>query len=248
MDEKIKVRKENNWKIQSFENNQIGLEEEFEFSCDQCGKCCKNQEDLMMSPCDIYRMAKSLDITMEEWIDLYGRIHVGTDSRLPIVRIKLIGEENRCPFLKKNLCSIQDSKPDVCAIFPLGRGRKFERDSKGSLLPSEVLYCHSGCDCGKGGKKYKVREWLDQFGLRDREESFLAWNQFIAETTPKMQAVEKNAAEDYEFRIVLNMVIRLLYVDYDTEKDFMQQFQKNMKKLNQFLGFMQNMKGAEVNG
>ena len=35
---------------QDFENNQLGVDEPFDFRCTLCGKCCIHREDIFLTP------------------------------------------------------------------------------------------------------------------------------------------------------------------------------------------------------
>lgn len=106
-----------NAKMAMAENNAIGLDDEFEFACLACGNCCRNREDLLVTPYDIFRIAKYLQMSMKEVIEKYCEVYIGDDSRLPVVRIKPKIHNLVCPFLKKGLCGIQEAKPLICGIY-----------------------------------------------------------------------------------------------------------------------------------
>ena len=37
---------------------EIGLDDTFTFHCTQCGKCCIHREDILLSPKDLFNIAK----------------------------------------------------------------------------------------------------------------------------------------------------------------------------------------------
>ena len=112
--------------LDNFEKIQIGLDDTFRFRCTMCGKCCRNREDILLNPFDLYRLAKGLGIAPEEVVDKYCDVYIGNSSRFPIVRLNSVGVDKRCPFLEGNRCSVHHVKPTVCALFPLGRYVKCE--------------------------------------------------------------------------------------------------------------------------
>lgn len=103
----------------------VDLDDTIKFDCKRCGKCCSSRSDIMLNPYDVYRIAKSLNITTKEVIQNYCDVYPGNNSGLPIVTLK---EDKRglCPFLKfstsdgKFGCSINDSKPGACIMHPIG--------------------------------------------------------------------------------------------------------------------------------
>ena len=52
--------------VDNLETMKIGVDEPFPFHCTMCGKCCINREDILLTPRDIYNMAKELGITTKE--------------------------------------------------------------------------------------------------------------------------------------------------------------------------------------
>ena len=73
----------------------IGLDGTFKFGCQICGKCCLHREDILLNPKDIYNMAKELSLTTEELVEKYCETYIGSDSRVPIVRLKPKGSVHR---------------------------------------------------------------------------------------------------------------------------------------------------------
>ena len=57
--------------VDNFDSLKIGVDEPFRFHCTMCGKCCINREDILLTPRDIYCMAKELQISPEELFKRY---------------------------------------------------------------------------------------------------------------------------------------------------------------------------------
>ena len=77
----------------------IDLDTPFRFHCTMCGKCCINRDDTLLTPNNLFRIAKFPDPTTEEVVDQYCDTYIGGTSRMPIVRLKPQGTVKRCPFL-----------------------------------------------------------------------------------------------------------------------------------------------------
>ena len=77
--------------FQDIESMAVGLDDTFKFHCTQCGKCCINRHDIILSPSDIFKMAKELKIGNSEFIHRYCSMHIGDHSRMPIIMLKLMG-------------------------------------------------------------------------------------------------------------------------------------------------------------
>lgn len=112
--------------VDNFDQMKIGLDEPFKFHCTMCGKCCIDREDILLTPRDIYNMSKELGLNPRDFFIAYCENYIGSDSRMPIVRLKPRGSIKRCPLLKDRKCSVHKAKPAVCAMFPIGRCIRFE--------------------------------------------------------------------------------------------------------------------------
>ena len=110
-------------KMEIMEAEKMSPQDTFRFRCDSCGKCCRNRGDILLNPHDIVRMQKYLELSLKEILDIYCEAYIGESSRVPIVRLRHAAV---CVFLMHGKCLIQEAKPSVCVLYPLGRitGRK----------------------------------------------------------------------------------------------------------------------------
>ena len=56
---------------------EIGLDDTFTFHCTQCGKCCIHREDILLSPKDLFNIAKKFQITPAEALEQYCETYIG---------------------------------------------------------------------------------------------------------------------------------------------------------------------------
>lgn len=45
---------------------EIGLDDTFTFHCTQCGKCCIHREDILLSPKDLFNIAKKKNFKLHQ--------------------------------------------------------------------------------------------------------------------------------------------------------------------------------------
>lgn len=92
----------------------------FECQSSCWGTCCQ-KIDILMTPFDVYRMARSQNMTMYEFIRQYCELFPGSRSKWPIAALRS-ARTGRCDFLDEaGRCTIRDSRPSVCRSSPLGR-------------------------------------------------------------------------------------------------------------------------------
>ena len=85
----------------------VGLDDSFEFHCAQCGKCCTNREDILLTPRDLFRAAKELNMTVRDFFSEYCELYIGAESRVPVLRLKPRGTIRRCSLLENRRCRIR---------------------------------------------------------------------------------------------------------------------------------------------
>ena len=233
----------NNELFRDLESMTIGLDDTFKFHCDQCGKCCTHREDIILSPMDIYKMAKELKMTSVEFYHEYCVFNIGEHTRMPIVRLASEGKDTHCILLKNHRCSVHKVKPAVCAMFPLGRYMCFEKDDYNaeSIDTSKVKYLLQPPECGDESETHTVREWLSGFDIKLEDEAFVQWQKAISRFSNKFKELEKK--QDMLSMMEIWFVVRVsLYLQYDTSKEFLPQFNYNVENLLKLLDDIPKLK------
>ncbi|MCB6416601.1 YkgJ family cysteine cluster protein [Faecalimonas umbilicata] len=217
--------------MNDFENNKLGIDSTFQFHCTQCGACCTNREDIILTPQDLFRIAKKKNISTKDVFLRYCEGYIGPFSRFPIVVLKAIGNMKKCPFLKNRKCSIHDVKPNICAIFPLGRAVQGKNIAVRNVLSGPLIeYFFSDPGCGNNSETHTVREWLDSFGMKPDDSFFAEWSHLQLELSMKLTEAEKQVNKKSMSQL-WQLVRIYLYFKYDTDQEFYPQFQENKQYL-----------------
>ncbi len=187
----------------------------FRFGCDCCGKCCRNRSDILLNAYDIIRLQKFLGISFVDLLHTYCELYIGENSGLPLVRLRT---DKSCPFLIHNKCSVQSAKPTVCALFPLGR----VYDGK------EIRYFLQDCNCYTEPKEHLLHEWIKSLGS-ENEKCCVLWSNMLNEavTVIKQDRVDDIPMEEF----FMEILISLMYDDYDIEKDPASQIQERLPRI-----------------
>ena len=224
--------------IENLDQYRIGLDDTFAFKCRNCGKCCKDREDIMLNSRDIYNIATALGLAPKQVIETYCETYIGRDSRLPIVRLKPKGVNRACPLLVGDRCSVHAVdpalKPTVCALFPIGRVVASEAapENMGFGAPNEIQYIINPISCGSIKRKQTVRTWLERFGIPIEDDFFLKWNQTVFQLVMAIQKIEaKPGVTPRTLDMLWGDIFMALYADYDTQKGLYPQFEENVSKI-----------------
>ena len=235
--------------LHNIQTNTVGLDDTFKFHCDQCGKCCTYRDDIILSPMDIFKMARELKITPVDFYHEYCVFNIGEHTRMPIVRLGSVGKDYHCVLLKNHKCSVHTVKPAVCGMFPLGRYMSFEKDTydQADFATNKVKYLLQPPDCGDDSEEHTVHEWLSGFDINLEDEVFVEWQKAISQFGNKIKELEKK--QDMLTMMEIWFVVRVvLYLQYDTSKDFLPQFKNNTEHLMKLLDNIPKLKGMVSHG
>ena len=219
--------------IEHLEEHLLNLDYEFRFKCRRCGKCCIHQETIIFNARDIYNIAKKKGMTVQEVVNAYTEAYIGRNSHIPIVHLLSNGPKGACPLLENGRCSVHDCKPTVCALFPLGRviiGEKFGEPIE-DLDSLQVKYMLNEHSCGSAKRVNTVRSWLAKFGIPENDEFYLLWNKVLMSLTSAVMKLEEAKVSEPVLSMFWDAIYQTLYLQYDTNQDFMPQFQAAADKL-----------------
>ncbi|MBQ9167246.1 MAG: YkgJ family cysteine cluster protein, partial [Oscillospiraceae bacterium] len=94
---------------------------------------------------------------------------------------------------------------------------------------------------------HTVREWLSGFDINLEDETFVEWQKAISQFGNKIKELEKK--QDMLTMMEIWFVIRVvLYLQYDTSKDFLPQFKNNAENLLKLLDDIPKLKGLVNRG
>ena len=229
--------------LEMYEKNALGLDDTFQFKCKECGKCCKNREDILLTTRDLYNIARELGRLPEEIIARYCEVYIGSGSRMPLVRLRPVPPENSCPLLYKKKCIVHKAKPSVCALFPLGRGTSLENMDESSMTPDSFrpTYFVQPIKCGTTDRSQTVREWLEKFGLPIEDEFYGPWNDIVAFLSSFFREIEKRNLSSETMDLVWGGTMQALYIDYDPKAELIPQFLENIAKLKDVVNTSKDM-------
>jgi Fe-S-cluster containining protein len=184
-------------------------------SCAGCkADCChKMGNSIVLDPYDVFHLTKQLGCTFEQLLVDKAELNVMDGIILP--NLKMTGDTNQCAFLdESHRCSIHQSRPGICRLFPLGR--YWEADDS-------FRYILQTGQCTKSGlSKIKVKKWLDIGELS-------AYNEFVCKWHNYIKKAEAAVAEESSAKQICMDLLKLFYfMPYDGNKDFYEQFEQRV--------------------
>lgn len=135
----------------------------FQFHCGPTVPCfteCCRKLDLALTPYDVLRLCKRLDMAPSDFLDDYTVIKAGSRHGFPEFSLKMgMDGERLCPFVSENGCTVYEDRPGACRIYPLGRASSKNRSTN---LNEEFYFLVKEPHC-KGfeqSRRWAVDEWI----------------------------------------------------------------------------------------
>ncbi len=225
---------------EKFEKGEIPFLEEndqFEFACDQCGKCCRNRGDILLSPLDVYHLSIAKGMTGRQILEKYGDRYIGSHSNLPVVRLKYREEadgQTTCYFLGRKdgkfFCRVHEHKPTVCRTYPLGKMQSMKQDEelKGPVMPRYFLQeedPHNDCSGIRRAHREHISQtvvdWVGGVYKKSVADRYSAiFNEFTQNYHKEMNYKKfEKQVNPVVFSIFFGMLENAMYTDYDDCSD-----------------------------
>lgn len=96
---------------------------QFSFRCHpgvSCFNACCAQTTIILSPYDVLRLKRRLNLSAAEFLAGYTRRREDEFSGLPLVVLDFQGEERMCPLASPAGCQVYEDRPATCRYYPVG--------------------------------------------------------------------------------------------------------------------------------
>jgi len=152
----------------------------FQFACHSevsCFNNCCADVNIFLTPYDVLRLKKRLNIVSHEFLDKYTLLPLEKKLQYPIILLKLQEDEGKtCHFVDPEKgCTVYEDRPWACRMYPIGLASPKEGDKACQAADREeeffFLMKEEGC-CGFGEKKeWTVAEWIENQGIPEYDEA-----------------------------------------------------------------------------
>lgn len=123
--------------------------------------CCKDVT-IFLTPLDVIRLRKALGITSTDFLDTYVHKVLSQESGLPAVILKMNEDEGKtCPFVREEGCSVYESRPYSCRLYPLDTEQGIEY---------RLIADPSKCRGLDEPDEWTVERWRQEQGLPDYDD------------------------------------------------------------------------------
>jgi len=102
----------------------LAEDEAFTFACHPgvpCFNTCCHDVSILLTPLDVLQLARAQGMKTQDFLDMHTQNPITRELQLPVVMLKMKAEEGKpCPFLGDDGCTVYDSRPWACRMYPLG--------------------------------------------------------------------------------------------------------------------------------
>lgn len=146
----------------------LGPDDTFVFRCGKdlpCFTHCCRDVSIVLTPYDVLRLKNALAMDSSEFLNRHALLPAAQDRRVPLVLLRMEGEEKRCPFVGPEGCGVYRNRPWACRMYPLGLAEPRNptpEDNRFYFLLKEDL-----CQGHGTGPALTVRRWIEEQGIED---------------------------------------------------------------------------------
>lgn len=174
----------------SIEPQKLTLDSHLKFRCHPGVKCftaCCGGIKIVLTPYDILQLTQRLGIPPHEFLHKYTQPTYLEKTDMPGVMLKLREEDNKCPFVTPEGCTVYTDRPTACRYYPVGmadfhEGGSKDADGNENVSKEEKFFFIVREDHCKGfeeDKEWTVREWRADQGVDVRDEMNKEWLRLV---------------------------------------------------------------------
>ena len=167
----------------------LTLESKIKFRCHpgvECFTACCGGIKIILTPYDILMLKNRLGIPAHEFLEKYTTPVYLEQTDMPGVALKLREDDNKCPFVTPEGCTVYTDRPSACRYYPVGMADFHE--GQGSMgegadhKDEEKFFFIVKEDHCKGfeeDKEWTVAEWRADQGVDVRDEMNKDWLRLV---------------------------------------------------------------------
>ncbi len=160
---------------------ELTLDDTIQFQCHRgvaCfNKCCESI-DITLTPYDIMRLKRRLDLTSREFVAIYTVPYQMDAHGMPGLKLITQPGSTACVFLKKEGCSVYEDRPTACRYYALGSMGLRKKDA-GEVEDIYFLVKEDHCQGHSEPRTLTVREYRTEQGVGLYDEMNKQWRDIV---------------------------------------------------------------------
>ena len=161
--------------------NMLGDNTSFQFRCHRNVKCwnaCCSNIDIPLTPYDILRLKKRLDMPSGEFLKQYSTPFEMDKDGMPGVKLKPVDEGTACQFMTPEGCGVYEDRPTACRYYPvalLTMRRSDEYVDRSAYAMVKEKHCLGHLE----ETTQTIEQYRTEQGVVEYDEKAHAWRQLI---------------------------------------------------------------------
>jgi len=168
----------------------LTLDSKIKFRCHpgvSCFTACCGGIKIVLTPYDILILTQRLGIPAHEFLQQYTLPTYLENTDMPGVMIKMRDEDNKCPFVTPDGCTVYTDRPSACRYYPVGMADFHEggqKDADGNEVTGAddkfyFVVKEPYCKGHEEDKEWTVREWRADQGVDLRDDMNREWLRLV---------------------------------------------------------------------
>jgi Fe-S-cluster containining protein len=131
-----------------------------------CFNACCSDLSMVLTPYDILRLRRSLNMGSVDFLRQHTTMHMDTDTNFPEFHLRMTdGPSRNCAFNTEQGCSIYENRPGACRMYPLGRATR--PDGKGGVCEQFFIVREDHCKGFLEKDEWTGSSWKKDQGFED---------------------------------------------------------------------------------
>ena len=121
----------------------LTLHSPLQFRCHpgvSCFTACCHAIRIMLTPYDILMLRKRLNLPADEFITRYTEPVYLEKTDMPGLILKLVGDNQACPFVTPAGCTVYADRPSACRYYPVGMADFHEGRNEGAGSTEQFFF------------------------------------------------------------------------------------------------------------
>ncbi|MGL1861176.1 MAG: YkgJ family cysteine cluster protein [Pseudodesulfovibrio sp.] len=130
----------------------------------KCFNACCTDLDLVLTPYDILRLSKGLDMPSVDLLSKHTTMHMDKATNFPEFRLRMTDSKAKsCPFMTQEGCRVYPNRPGACRMYPLGRATR--PDGEGGVSEQFFIVSEDHCQGFKEADEWTGQSWKQDQGF-----------------------------------------------------------------------------------
>jgi Fe-S-cluster containining protein len=140
-----------------------------------CFTACCARLNLQLTPYDIVRLSRRLQLSTTEFLDRYT---TAVDEPGKFTRVALMMDEKtgRCPFVTDQGCNLYEDRPGACRTYPLARA---STSQAGKTRAAYFVIRENHCHGFERSKEWSAEEWTADQDMETYDELNDQWMEIV---------------------------------------------------------------------